>query len=78
MSSIVLIALTAGSAISTIGGLIVSGLTRRIRDSEKAAPTERYTLTIESGGREKIYRIESHTKQGAEEMIRDLIESSES
>lgn len=82
MNTIALIAITAGSAASTISGLIASAVkswrvSRKVRSSSDGkGPKERYTLTVQKDGKEVAYRIESSTRQSAEDMIKGIIEGS--
>jgi hypothetical protein len=83
MSAIALIAIVAGSAISTITGIVYAAIKalitrRKTRSSGTANAKGRYTITVKRDGREVAYRIESSNPQAAEDAIRGIIEHPES
>jgi hypothetical protein len=72
MSLVALILLAGGSIASTLYGLISAWL-KRIR-SKRAPDKKQYYITVEEGGRQVEYRIESDNPQQAEDAIRQIIE----
>jgi hypothetical protein len=73
MSLIALIALAGSSIASTLYGLIFSWIKRRRRPTGDANKRQ-YYITVEEGGNEVEYRIESDNPQQAEDAIRQIIE----
>ena len=76
MNLVALIVLAGGSIASTLYGLILSWIKRwrSAKAGDKAGNKKQYFITVEEGGKEVEYRIESDNPQQAEDAIRQIIE----